>query len=79
MPEHIFGEDCKMLQGYGIPRWDGPGDISIHSSGEIQPLKDWGQVSSTKNCGRCPTVPSIPDCTGRNVSLNRDMLPRIPG
>ena len=46
---------------------DGPGDISIHSSGEIQPLKDWAGRKDKYRAQR--TVEDAPQCPAFQIAL----------
>ena len=62
-----FGEDFSILKSYDIPRWNGPGDISIHSSGEIEPVKNW---ASRRGKYRTPrTVNEASQCPDFQVAL----------
>ena len=62
-----FGEDNNILQCYDLPRWNGPGDISFYSSGEIGPLKNW---AGRKDKYRTPrTVNDVSQCTDFQVAL----------
>ena len=64
-----FGEDFSILKSYDIPRWNGPGDISIYSSGEIEPVKNW---ASRRGKYRTPrTVNEASQCPDFQVALEK--------
>ena len=36
-----WGDENTILECYGLQRWNGPGDVTIFGSGDLEPLKNW--------------------------------------